>query len=314
MDSYPVLLNTPWINHSLSGLAAWSITVSASTGTIIIAALALLIQIAGEATWTIAALALHQARATDNPETGHFRQSQVVLRNPGTSLGTGIRLIQVGWKWHGVVHLALLKSIGLALIPLCLFGGFIAAGVMVSQVTALRNEVSQVLLWPMNCGIQNWTGPTDQATQLTIGGKWSSDTRWARQYATNCYRPGKSLACTTPPVQQLPFTVSMNATCPVGKRCFGGVVRFDTGLLNSHKHLGINADHSSRVQFQMTTTCAPMDISDTLRDDYDPYINTTYTTEIFTLRTWMGPYGKILNSTYELSTYQSLVPVAYQVE
>ena len=129
-----MLLNTPWMNHFLSGLAGWSITVSASTGTMIIAALALLVQICGEATWAIAAFALHQLRATRKPETGLFRQIQVVLRHPSTSLGTGVRLVQVGWKWQGIVDQALLKCIGLALIPLCLFGGFIAAGILVSRV------------------------------------------------------------------------------------------------------------------------------------------------------------------------------------
>lgn len=216
MDSSSVLLNTPWMNHSLAGLDGWSITVSASTGTIIIAALALLIQISGEATWSIVAFFLHQLRATDRPETGLFRQTQVSLRNPSTSLGTGIRLIQMGWKWHGIVEKALVRTMGLALIPLCLFGGFIAAGILVSRVTTSPNEISQVLLWPTNCGIQNWKSPTGQDMWTAMGAKWANDIRRARAYATDCYgQSDKALECSNLLIQQLPYSVKTKISCPV---------------------------------------------------------------------------------------------------
>jgi hypothetical protein len=169
-------------------------------------------------------------------------------RNSATSLGAGIDLLQARWKWHGVVNNALLKSTVLALFPLRLFGGFTAAGVLVSRVTALPDEISQVLLAPTNCGLQNWNSPTDQDLWTSMGAKWASDIRRSRAYATDCYqKPNKTLGCTTRPAQQLPYSVSLNVTCPVGTRCFGGTIKLDTGLLDSHKHLGINSDRQSRV-------------------------------------------------------------------
>ena len=114
-------------------------------------------------------------------------------------------------------------------------------------------------------------------------------------------------------VQQLPYKVSINVSRPVGRRCDGGTVRFDTGLLDSHEYLGINADRGSRVQLQMTTTYVPMNISDTLQDSDDPYINMRYADDFFLLRTFMGPYGD-MNFTYELPTYQSVKEIPYQVQ
>ena len=125
MDSYPIYLNKPWTNRSRDAFSGWSITVSASAGALVVGALAILVSLAGECTWGIVAFAMHQIRASNQPETGFFRQTQVLLRNSGSSLGTGIYLLRAGWKWHGVVDGALLKYIGLAALPICPFGSFL---------------------------------------------------------------------------------------------------------------------------------------------------------------------------------------------
>ena len=147
-----------------------------------------------------------------------------------------------------------------------------------------------------------------------MGAKWASDIRRSRAYASDCYsQPNNTLGCTTLPVQQLPYTVRSNVICPISNRCFGGTIQFDTGLLNSHDHLGINSDRSSRVQFQTTTICAPIDISDTYRDTFDPYIKDNFTNDFFLLETYLGPYS-IFDYTYSYPTYQSVRDISYNVQ
>lgn len=309
MSSYPVYLNRPWMNHSANAFSGWTITVKASTGALVVAALALLVQMAGEAMWSIVAFCLHQRRTKNRPETGLFRQMQVVLRNPNTSLSTSVEILRAGWVWHGIVDKALRKSVMLACWPVLIFIGFTAAGVFVSTVTVPAYKVNQILLEPTNCGMQNWHKTDDLDLWTRMVAKWANDARQSRAHATECYnKPNKTLGCTSLPAQQLPYTISTNVSCPLGQRCLEGV-NFDTGLLDSHKHLGINAKASDRVNFQLSTTCAPIDISDTYSTAADPFAKS----EFFLLRVKIGTNG-IYNYTYSYPTVQSVQQILYTIE
>lgn len=307
MDQYPVYLKRPWINYSTNVFSGWTITVTADTGGYVITALALLVQVAGEAMWTIAALTIHQFRASDMPQTGLFRQTQVILRNPSTTLATSFQLIQAGWKWHGVVDSSIRRTTALAAWPMLLFVGFITAGIFVSRVTKPAYGINQVLLRSTNCGLENSAiTPSDEVAYYSVATKWASDIRQSRAYVSKCYdKPDRTLGCTSLPVQQLPYTTQMNVTCPLGRRCMG-TAQFDTGLLDSHKHLGINAKYSDRVNFQMITTCAPIDIIDTYRLVPDPLAIGGW----FLLRTYLGQYS-IFNYTYSYPTMDTARAMPY---
>lgn len=314
MDEYPVYLNRPWMNYSTNAFSGWTITVTAATGGIIVAALALLVQMAGEAAWTVAAFTMHQYRATDLPETGLFRQTQVILRNPSTSLAASLQLLKTGWKWHRVVHKARRRTAPLAVWPLLFFICFITAGLSVSQVTRPAYGTNQVLLRSTNCGLQNWLDPVDNQDLFSqMGINWADGIRQSRAYATECYNnPNKTLGCTSLPVQELPFTMVMNASCPLPPRCLD-TIHFDTGLLDSHKHLGINAKDSDRVNFQMTTTCAPIDIIDTYEDVPDTLMDGEAAAFYFRRRTYLGTYGDFAY-TFELPTIQRVLQIPYTVQ
>lgn len=87
-----------------------------------------------------------------------------------------------------------------------------------------------------------------------------NDTLAATTYSRACYGTAQNaLQCTQYPQSQLSWEVNQNATCPFSQDlCFYGAssaYEMDTGLIDSHVALGINAPKSERVQYRKVTTC-----------------------------------------------------------
>lgn len=88
----------------------------------------------------------------------------------------------------------------------------------------------------------------------------NGDTLAATTYSRACYGTTQNpLQCAQYSQQQLPWTVNQNATCPFTNGiCFYGdssAYEMDTGYIDSHEALGINAPKSERVQYRKVTTC-----------------------------------------------------------
>lgn len=133
------------------------------------------------------------------------------------------------------------------------------AGVFSSEVTkAAGNET---LIRSSDCGFLNFTG--NAGTQQSLAATNSvdvNDTLAATTYSRACYGSTQNLLqCTRYPQQQLPWKVNQNASCPfTNDLCIYGdssAYEMDTGHIDSHQALGINAPNSERVQYRKVTTC-----------------------------------------------------------
>ena len=87
-----------------------------------------------------------------------------------------------------------------------------------------------------------------------------NDTLAATTYSRACYGSSQNLLqCSQYPQQQLPWQVNLNVTCPfTDDLCIYGdssAYEMDTGQIDSHQALGINAPKSERVQYRKVTTC-----------------------------------------------------------
>ena len=307
MDGHPVFLNRAWQNYSTNYFSGWTLTVTARNGALIVSALALLVQMAGESLWVIIAFLLHQRRVSNSPSTGLFRQLQVILRNPTSSFFTAVGIVKAGWVWRGHIRKPIRSTFALASVPLLIFISFTIAGIFVATVTIPAYEINQILLQPTACGLQNWM-PNQVSTFLNIKAKWSEDMRRSRAYASECYNvPDKTIGCASLPIQQLPYTMVTNASCPFARGC-RATVSFDTGLLDSHSHLGINAERKNRIGFQFTTTCAMIDIDDRIITRTDPHGNGVYLMETAFLGATLGR-----NYTFQYSTLSTLQPLSYSL-
>ena len=144
----------------------------------------------------------------------------------------------------------------LALLNLILFG---LAGIFSSEVTkAAGNET---LVISPSCG--TWSvGPSSTIQNNTPWRiKTVNDTKSADSYARDCYGgTGSSFDCSQYVQSRLPWTVDRNASCPFSDGiCKGGAAyKMDTGIIDSHDHLGINTPKSERVSYRKVTTCSPI--------------------------------------------------------
>ena len=264
MSGYQIYLWKPWINHSANLAEGLTITVPASTGVLIVSALAVLVSLAGGAAWMITSYALHQVRTQNSPQDGMFRMLQVMLRNPESSASSVMSIVQTGHVWSGKVNSAKIRAYCLALWPFVISVGFIIASVFVGRVTVAAYKANVVLLRPTNCGLEVVQDASDLVTRGTVNYQWSAkhsnDTRQSRAYGDQCYGSANgTLGCSIFAVQRLPYSIRTNAVCPFDDLCRLGresAVELDTGLLDSHTHLGINARPKDRVRFRRTATCS----------------------------------------------------------
>lgn len=311
----------PWLNHSTHWFAGWTITVPVAQGALIATGLAVIVGLAGDAAWTNAAFALHQYRARDEPQTGLFRMQQVALRNAGGPIGFAWDIVCIGHAWRKNKDFwTLIRSYELALVPLILEGLFVAGAILVGLVGVAPYKANLVLLEPTNCGF--WSperepveGPNKEyysAAWLTSA-KYIAEVERGRQYASQCYHnQDVRLGCTGLTIQQLPYQTFANATCPFDKMCKTGpegAFRVDTGLINSLQHLGVNSAKADRVDFQIVTTCAPIDIDDYATYAKEQYLNST----VITQQVDIGPV-QTRNYTYTYSTFQIPAENGYQLE
>jgi hypothetical protein len=106
--------------------------------------------------------------------------------------------------------------------------------------------------------------PGNSVSQMaSFYSKSVADTIDAATYAQQCYGENTtSLACNLYARRSLSFTTNPNATCPFpSARCiFNNQSAFsmDTGLVDSHLDLGVNARPEDRIKYRRVTTCAPI--------------------------------------------------------
>jgi hypothetical protein len=92
----------------------------------------------------------------------------------------------------------------------------------------------------------------------------------SRQIAKSCYpwQDGSepdlySLTCSSQVVPYLKSTVDRPASCPFApEACSQQAISFQSGEIDSHLQLGINAAPSDRIQFYRSLTCAPVPLEE----------------------------------------------------
>lgn len=261
---------TNWTHGAVLG-ATW--TTSLQNGAYLVAFLALFVRVAGGHFWDIFCYVLFQLRSTARDEDGLFHQQQAVLRNTGSDSRAAWKFLTLGWYWRKMAKRTWKRTLPLvfgAILNILAFG---AAGIFVSRVT---NNGSQVLLRENACGF--WTdvtafGQTQSFTPEFIQQQqeFSANLQYvmtsASTYAAECYGYDSHAAANVPSPdcnaygrQLINWSVDTNATCPFApEMCVDNLaVRLDTGYIDSHLHLGINAPKEDRVLYREVFECAPI--------------------------------------------------------
>ena len=315
---------TNWTKGKVLGLT-W--TLSSTHSILLTNSLALFVVLAGSQLWIIIRFAIHQLRAGNRcgeaPESDYDDRQRIVLRNAATDFNTMLLMIQISWeRWRrggGRILFPLLIAT-LAIIHYIIF---LAAGTFSNN---LVDAGAAVLSRSQHCGVINETyaslaSEMDTSSLETISlwlksfNKLNQDILLSLEYARECYQDQGSgtlpSSCSTFPTPYLKYNATiLDSFCPFEpKMCHkqSRTLQFDTGFIDSHLDLGINAPADERLSFRRVTTCAVLNDTGYVFDVETPANSTSNTlaqntTDVF--------YGESLiqgtNFTYSYSDSRPL--------
>ncbi|KAH8592278.1 hypothetical protein B0O99DRAFT_743763 [Bisporella sp. PMI_857] len=256
-----------WVNHSKGSVIGLTLTLPPHYGNILISVLALLIGWAGSHFWGVTSFALHQFRGTTTKRDALYHQQQVVLRSRLSDTATLYRLWELAWAWKSNTRASFRRTFVLALIVFVNISAFLTAGAFSSRVTSTDGEV----LLRGYCGLFDHRTPklfmgwSDEDWSYVDALFFSSYNGYRRcaAYTRACYsgafKDSDVTVCNTFTVQAIMSKVDRAAACPYQSgSCPFGAIEIDSGMINSDKHLGINAPRKDQVDVRKIFTCAPI--------------------------------------------------------
>jgi hypothetical protein len=248
-----------WTNWSEGAVVGSTLTLTARGSGILVAALALFIQLSGGQSWSIICFIAHQMRTTTEARDGIHYQQQATLRNNSSDIGTTWQLAKIAWFWRSHEMSSPRKSFPLILTGLFHLLAFGVLSVFSARITTLGNDV--LLARSPSCGIWNERVNSSNAEPYNVDMK--SLVQSSQDYVQHCLIEQAILPeCNKFKRLQLNWTSTTNASCPFGNgMCLGPAnssLSFDTGLIDSRDDLGINSNDRNRVQYRKIATCSPL--------------------------------------------------------
>jgi hypothetical protein len=311
----------PWVDWSKGAVMGATITLSSRTAPILTATLAFFITIVGACLWRLLCFLFHQFSASPKPKDGMHHQHQLIFRNTASPSEAMRAFTELAFFWRKSGRRSFSRSLPLALFAVVFSLSLTAASILSSLVA--RSSGSNRLITSDNCGYFAYDNSSSLAVRTkAMTQKDLNDTIIAAAYARSCYEGNhklNKLSCSTYEKPALSYSVVTNASCPFDdSMCLDGkVYQLDTGLIDSHKDLGINFPNSGRIGFRKVSTCAPI----TQRS----YVETVTSTGAGDLLGFEGdeiemynyggvPLLGISNNTYSYNTHALVDGAGYELD
>ncbi|RDA88275.1 hypothetical protein CP532_0299 [Ophiocordyceps camponoti-leonardi (nom. inval.)] len=242
-----------WIDWSRGQVNGATLTLTRENGSFLTAATALFIGFVSSCFWRILRLVIHRLYSTQSPRDALHHQRQVLLRNSITAPSAFWSFVDLGWTWRRDV----LRVLPVVVVALLSISAFVIASVFSSQLSSGIGNA--VLLDGDGCGLVR-ARPELLGIELPFQIALYHN---AANYAQQCYSAEQPSVfdCITYVKYRLPWTTNNQAPCPFPSSiCRSNTSNqlLDTGLLDSHDHLGINSPPESRIKFRFTAHCAPI--------------------------------------------------------
>ena len=287
------------------------------------AAIPLWISLVGPLTWILIQYPWFRSSTLNGRRTQplhpfYYRQKQVLLRNSGGDLGTvsdSYILLKAWWKYG--VWKAFWRTGPIFLVAL-LFWCLWQVAAIVSFYIWQTTPPTVGLLRSDTCGYNFLQGP---GTDTSFRRSGLIETIQAETYVSQCYGSGTSGACNVYAKQNISYT-SSNGSCPFASSdiCIienSAPYRLDTGPIDSHTDLGINAPPQDRVTYQKINTCSPIHST-----QFTQIVNANETDEAYywppETRLQQFYYGPILATnfsyTFEYSEWTPLDNSPYDIQ
>lgn len=256
-DPYPVYTGT-WTNWSRGKIMGATLTLKRSDADFLIAFTAFFIAFISTRTWRILCFCFYRLFSTSSSQDAVYHQRQAILRN-SSSPENGMYLFwQLLWAVrHWKRSSRILPTIVTA--TACTIA-FTFAGVYSSRIsTSMGNEV---LVSSTNCGAAVLPGLMEDANRFLAFQPYSAKKVMdAANYAQRCYLDNSGADCSLFVTPRLQSKQDFNASCPFGRnmcRNQSGNIRLDSGYVDSHEHLGLNAPAGQRILWRHVVHCAPL--------------------------------------------------------
>ncbi|TDZ20841.1 hypothetical protein Cob_v006238 [Colletotrichum orbiculare MAFF 240422] len=302
----------PWTDWSHIPVLGWMLTLRQDDGNLLVAFIAFFVTVVCTQIWRIACFALYLVFSHPDLESDAlYHQRQAILRNTAEPTGGLVRLSNLLWGWRKTARRPYYRVLPLLFFTVALICAFALASGYSAKV-ALGNDV---LLDGSNCGLQQGSLiPNATYRMLYMFPALAKEMRIASNYAQQCYSGNMAtgaLGCNTFVREHIPFYVQTNASCPFTSGvCLSSDsnIILETGLIDSHHDLGINAPPLERFYFRKKYHCAPlkteghttiMEASDSRNYTRYHYGQSDLTVENCTFQTLSDPYADVaaLNGT-----------------
>jgi hypothetical protein len=312
MDNVQVYLGV-WTNWSRGAVMGATLTTTRNYGNLLIAFTAFFIPLVATRFWRICCFFLHRIHSTAEPKGALHHQRQVLLRNAASMESALVTLFSLTKKWHARKHAKLTALLPLFGFTIITIAAFTVAGGFSSRISSAMSD--EVLINGNNCGISLSAGPSMDTFESWT--RYLSRTYTdAANYAQQCYSEASSgmLDCDRFVVKELQTAnIETNRSCPFpGDICRTNNtnIRLDTGYLDSHDHLGINAPPSERFGYRFVLECAPLKTEG--RVTYVSLDNTTWARYHYGDQNMGGADSrKTVNFTYEVEDLSFQYPKDY---
>ncbi|TVY89260.1 hypothetical protein LAWI1_G005934 [Lachnellula willkommii] len=302
----------PWKNYSEIASIGATITLTTRDAAFLLALLAIIVTVAGSSIWRIVRYFSHQARS--NPNLQHdavFIQQQAILRNATSALSAAWAFARLSYSWRKHQRTSRSSHTFLFLaVSIIIFTAFAVASIFSTRVTAARGVT--FLLHSPNCGYWNssFASSTLEAVRVL------NVTYAGSAYAKNCYdNDSSSASCGTFVKPRISWTSNNDAPCPFAAKSCSSTARpyeIDTGPMDSHSTLGLNAKPSERVTLRKLATCAKVNGStyasnknETTRSGTDNFV------QVLMGPTRLSSGDVVTNYTYEYNEHTASVGVGY---
>jgi hypothetical protein len=304
-----------WTDHDHDGLSGARLTLDSYNAALLIAFIATFVTICGDRVWSAVRFVLHQLRAgaerrgADDERRADGENLQLLIVHsamPGVAWDA-LKLMLTGRRDVSTVcYVAVL-----AFLALFNFVAWTAAAVLSAWVAVSNGPLIHV---SPDCGF--YADPSDTISFTPAAGaqaRWLNSSTTAAEYVRTCYNTSSSSnsLCQQFVQQEIRWTGKPNAICPFASgMCLGGdnaAFEMDSGMIDSHATLGLNAAKENRVLYRRKSTCAPV----VTRDPYAELIPGLYPGEEYALYHYGDIVFSTLNYTYLLSTYAQRGPAGY---
>lgn len=267
---------TDWSKGSVLGL---TLTLNPIGSSVLTNSLTLFITICGMQLWTIARYIIHQTGTVPFgiAPTPHLERQQRILRNVTSAPSTAWSMLELAWACRGTNRKRALRASMIGVIALVYSLALSVAVILSSQIVSagVVHGNSAVLLknktvcGSANQGYVNRTKPKNAASvddfniAASLQNKSVVETRLSLQYAEECYRGSTNTSsavsrCFTMKVPKLGWNTTNSQTCPFEQHLCSSntdMVTMDTGYIDTHTHLGLNAKSADRLQYRRVTKC-----------------------------------------------------------